>query len=332
MKKQKISRFIGIDISKSTFDVAIINPDNKTASYVFENNNKGLKAFLKLLKNQGIKLSQVLICMEHTGIYGRLIIDKLVENNANICVEMSLKIIRSLGIQRGKNDKIDAIRIAKYASKNVDELELYKPLPEVLDKIRLLISIRDGLIKSKTSIAKYPKELEHFASDLSKIAKKNIKKTIKTIIDEIKRIESEIQKLIKSDQQLNKIILLVTSVIGIGTFTALYFAIYTNMFTRYSNPKQLACYCGVVPFEHSSGSSIRKKTRVNHMANKTLKKQLHMCALAAMVYDPDLKAYYNRKVEEGKSKMLVINNIRNKLILRVCAVIRKQEPYQKNTA
>ncbi|WP_420602831.1 transposase [Flagellimonas sp.] len=132
--------------------------------------------------------------------------------------------------------------------------------------------------------------------------------------------------------KLNKTISLATSVTGVGLFTALYLSIYTNLFTRYQSHKQLACYCGVVPFEHISGTSTRKRARVHHMANKTLKKQLHLCAMAALTHDPEIKAYYKRKVEEGKSKMLVINNIRNKLIVRVCAVIKRQQPYIKVTA
>jgi len=332
MNKQNFSHFIGIDVSKLTFDLAIIDIENNTSSYVFENTSKGVKAFLQLLKNQKITLSKALICMEHTGIYGKLIITKLVEKQANLCVEMSLKIIKSLGLQRGKNDKIDAIRIARYAFKNYAELELYQPISEVLDKIKMLITIRERLVKSKTDLTKYPNELKHFAPELSKVAQKNIKKSVKTFTDEIKRIEEEIQKLILSDAKLNKTIGLVTSITGIGFFTALYLTIYTNLFTRYQNPKQLACYCGVVPFEYSSGTSIIKRARVNHMANKTLKKHLHLCALVAKTHDPELKAYFDRKVEEGKPKMLVINNVRNKLIHRVCAVIRKQQPYQKKTA
>ncbi len=57
-----------------------------------------------------------------------------------------------------------------------------------------------------------------------------------------------------------------------------------------------------------------------------------MGALAAMTCDTEIKAYYHRKVEEGKSKMSVINNIRNKLIHRVCTVIKRQQPYLKTTA
>lgn len=332
MNKQNFSQFIGIDISKSTFDVAIIDSDSNNKSYVFDNTVKGIKAFLRLLKNQKMCLSETLICMEHTGIYGKLIITKLVEKQANVCVEMSLKIMRSLGLQRGKNDKIDALRIARYAAKNHLELELYQPIPEVLDKIKTLITIRERLVKSKADLTKYPNELKHFAPELSKVAQKNIKKSVKVFTDEIKRIEQEIQALIISDEKLNTTISLATSVTGIGKLTALYLTIFTNMFTRYENAKQLACYCGVVPFEYSSGTSIKKRYRVHHMANKTLKKQLHLCALSAIQYDIDLKNYYNRKVEEGKSKMLVINNVRNKLVHRVCSVIKKQQPYVKTVA
>ncbi|TGV03404.1 transposase [Flavivirga rizhaonensis] len=82
----------------------------------------------------------------------------------------------------------------------------------------------------------------------------------------------------------------------------------------------------------SSGSSVQKRSRVHHIANKTMKKQLHMCALSAVRHDPELKIYYERKANEGKNKMLVLNNVRNKLVLRVCAVIKRQKPYQKRVA
>ncbi len=116
MEKLNFLYFIGIDISKATFDVAILKK-NTTASFKFENNNKGIRAFITLLKNQKITLNDTLICMEHTGVYGRLIIQKLLLKKALFCVEMPLRIINSMGIQRGKNDRIDAIKIAKYAAK-----------------------------------------------------------------------------------------------------------------------------------------------------------------------------------------------------------------------
>jgi len=92
----------------------------------------------------------------------------------------------------------------------------------------------------------------------------------------------------------------------------------------------MACYAGVAPFEHRSGTSVRSRTRVSHLANKPLKSLLHMAALSAMQYNKDLQAYYERKVAEGKSKMLVINAVRNKLITRIFACIRDNRKYQEN--
>jgi len=331
MKNLDFLYFVGIDVSKQTFDVAIVN-DKTTKSFLFDNTHKGVKAFLRLLKNQRMDLNDTLICMEHTGIYGSLLTTKLLEAEANFCVEMSLRIIRSLGIQRGKNDKIDAIRIAQYAIKNCNEMELYKPLPEILEKVKVLIKAREQLVNFKADLNKYPNEAKLFAPELGKLAQKQIRKTNKCLESEIKRIEAELQAFILSDEKLNTTIGLVTSVTGIGIMTALYFVIFTNFFTRYQQAKQLACYCGVVPFEHTSGSSVQKRPRVHHMANKTMKKHLHMCALSAVRHDPELKIYYERKADEGKNKMLVLNNVRNKLVLRVCAVIKRQKPYQKRVA
>lgn len=76
-------------------------------------------------------------------------------------------------------------------------------------------------------------------------------------------------------------------------------------------------------------SSIRSKRKVSHRANKDLKTLLHLAALAVIrKKDSDLKRYYVRKVEEGKSKMTVINNIRAKLIARMFGVIKNNTHYQ----
>jgi hypothetical protein len=62
---------------------------------------------------------------------------------------------------------------------------------------------------------------------------------------------------------------------------------------------------------HSSGSSIRGKTRVDHHARKSLKTLLHLAAMSALQVKGELQDYYQRKVNEGKNKMLVINALRN---------------------
>ena len=157
------------------------------------------------------------------------------------------------------------------------------------------------------------------------------KAAIDGITKSIQQIEELINKIIAEDAAIYENYRLIKTVPGIGHLTAVYIICCTNNFASKISGKQLASYAGVVPFEHSSGISIKGKNRVHKMANKELKKMLHLCALTAIKYYPEFKDYFNRKKAEGKNGMLVLNAIRNKLILRVVSVVNKQQPYVDST-
>lgn len=125
---------------------------------------------------------------------------------------------------------------------------------------------------------------------------------------------------------MSKTVELLSSIPGIGRQTSLQFIVYTRNFTLFQNAKHLACYAGVAPFPNESGTLI-KKARVSQLANKKLKKLLHLAAMASVKAKGDLKEYFIRKVQEGKNKMLVLNNVRNKLVSRMFAVIKRQSKY-----
>ena len=139
-----------------------------------------------------------------------------------------------------------------------------------------------------------------------------------------------IDELIQSNITIKTIVERVSSIKGIGKQTAINLYVYTKGFTEFDNGKQLACYCGVVPFTKSSGTSVRYKSGVSPFANRKLKKLLHLCAMAAIRWNVDMKLYYERKVGEGKNKMSVINAVRNKLVLRIFAVVRDERIYVEN--
>ena len=326
----KFTHFLGIDISKEYFDAAIILEGKKELNNhnQFANNAKGIRELRKWLKEFNATSVNTLVCLEHTGLYGKLVIKHLISYEFSLWVEMSLKIIRSIGLQRGKNDKVDAFRIAYYAMKNQQEAVIYKAPRKVVEKIKTLLSVRDKLIQYRSSLSRHTTELKSFDPELYKLAVKHQNNTIKGIATDLKSIEKQLDLLIKEDEILNTIYTQVSSVPGVGKITTLTLICFTNEFSMYATPRQLACYTGVAPFEYTSGKSIKGKPRVNNMANKKLKKLLHMCALTAATYDPELKVYYQRKVEESKNKLLVLNNVRNKLIHRICACIKENRVYQ----
>jgi transposase len=330
----KFKHFIGIDVSKEYFDAVIILHGKKEATThsQFPNSYKGIKSFCKWVKTVGALPQETLVCLEHTGIYGRLIIKYLTAFKFHLWVEMAIRIQRSNGVQRGKNDKIDAERIALYAFKNQETARIYEVPSELIDKIRALLTLREKLTKSKVALKKTSNEMKHFQGSVCLLVEKHQKNTLKAIKSDLKCIEIELNAYIKEDENIKKIYSQTTSVKGVGKITALYLICFTNQFKMYSTPRQLACYVGVAPFEHSSGKSIRGKSKVHFMANKKLKKQLHMCAMSAIVHDLELKEYYQRKVDEGKNKMLVINNVRNKLVHRICSCIRNDRKFEEKKA
>ena len=327
----QFNNFVGIDISKNTFDLALIKDNNASIfiSDAFSNTHSGLVRLEEFLKKQGLKMEETLFCMEHTGIYCRLLSQYLTERKYAVWLEMPVKIIHSLGLQRGKNDRLDAKRLAEYACSKKGKAVLWDPPREVIIRMNDLLTLRDRLVESRKSLKQPIKELRDSGfTDAAELIESKCKTTLNAIDKEIKQIEKDLEDTINKDTNLKKLYRLATSVPGIGKITAMFLLYFTNEFKLFGNAKQLACYCGIAPFEHSSGTSIRGKTRVSHKKKKKLKKLIHLVALSTISRNKELSVYYTRKVAEGKNKMLVINAVRNKILHRLCAVIRRGTPFQ----
>jgi transposase len=323
--------FLGVDVSKATLDVAVVKDGAMVLESQIPNNTKSIRKFFKeVRKSLSMTSEQMTVCLEHTGIYGFVLLDVLQQMKVRVCVEPATQIKQSQGMTRGKNDQIDARRIAQYAFKNRHELRLWKPQRPVLQKLQALLSLRDRLVKVKVQLETPIQEVTGYLdADIAKSLASSSKTAINGIEKDLERVEKEIKKLVDSDHNLKAQFNQATSVPGVGKITGLHMIVATGEFERIREPKQFACYAGVAPFEHQSGSSIRGRTRVSKMANMKMKRLLHLAAMSAIQCCEEIRNYYLRKVAEGKNKMLVINAVRNKLITRVFACIRHQKLYTK---
>lgn len=325
---------IGIDFSKRTMDASyiIIGTMQNYNHRQFSNTEEGCHKLIAWVSEQGYDTSEWLICGEYTGIYSMTAAMVFNDNDLDIWLENPNQIKLSSGMSREKNDKIDSYQIALYAARFMDRVKLYKPQSKVLLQVRELVRFRDRLTKVKTQLSVAAGELKSVRKDWKET--EYICESSKSIVDKINTqisdTEKEIMQLLGTDPELKQMYKLINSVVGVGMQTAIYLLIHTGGFKAFENPRQLACYCGIVPFAKRSGTSLKGRPHVSHMANKKLKTLLHMCALNAVRYDPQLKQYYQRKVEEGKHKMNVLNNVRNKLIHRIYAVITTGQEYDKN--
>lgn len=322
----KIKQTIGIDISKLTFDVCI---HSNQQSKSFKNTKKGFKEFINWVnKNNTFTQQDTLFVLEHTGIYSDLISLFFSKNKINFSVIPGLEIKKSLGIVRGKDDKVDAKRIALYAYRLRDEIKLYTIPLKSISKVKKLTTLRERLVRQRAGYKSSLKEQKSvFTKKENKLLFDTQEKMIKYLTKQINHIEQEIEHIINNDELLKKQKKLITSIKGVGDQTALNIIIATNAFSKFKTWRQFASYSGIAPFPNSSGTSLKGRTKISHLANKKLKSLFDLCAKSAIQYNPELKMYYLKRLENGKNKRSTINVIRNKLLSRIFAVIKRETPY-----
>ena len=324
---------LGIDVSKLSFDVSLIVVFNGQKQPIvinkFNNDAVGLKSFKVWLDEHQVAFdANSLLVIENTGIYHRLIWNFCTTHLLPIFIGNAADLKWSFGIARGKNDKVDSMRLCDYAFKNYDDIKPTTSLNKVLITLKDLLSNRSKLLKQKNAIKQTLNELR-VSNDktIQSLMEKLNKAALDGLQKSIKQIEAELLKIVKQDESILTHYNRMLSVPGIGKITATFIICCTNNFAIKVTGKQLSNYAGVVPFDNTSGTSVKGKSRVHFMANKELKSLLTMGALSAIQAYPEFKDYYERKMKEGKKHLQVLNAIKNKMLLRVASVVNQQRDY-----
>lgn len=331
MKKLSFFYYVGIDISKLWFDAYILdkNTPKQGEHHQFSNNKKGFHAFIQWLKETGVEdLSKVLIGMEHTGVYTVPLCEYLNTTILTYTLIPGLTIKKSLGITRGKNDKIDAKRIARYIYKEIDFMSIHTLPSKAIRSIQSLLAHRRRLQKAKHAFGVSSGERKAYDDiDNLNFLTEASDKMVDFVGEQLKEIDSAINQILHEYPELKRNYDLMCSVPGIGRWTALNLIVCTQNFVRFSNSRKFASYAGIAPFDNSSGKKVAKSAHVSHIANKNIKALLTNGAYSAVRSYQEFKEYFDKQIEKGKNEFCVINNVKNKMIHRVFAVIRRQQEY-----
>jgi transposase len=322
--------FIGVDVSKEGLDIALMASDGTVLAQEKEiNDPKALKKIIrKWERSMHVLPAECLACVEPTGRYSIIATATLVELKVPIWLVHPADVLKSLGNLRGKSDKVDALRLSEYGRRFFDKARLFTSDHLRTRELKELLTLREGFVKQKSSHDKQIKEVKRFCSKKYQQVHLSMHKAAVTLATkQIKRLDGLILQEIKQDPELHKLYDLLISVDGVGPVLAAHLIAITDGFQRFNDPKQLACHAGAAPFQYTSGTSIKGKTRVSKQAHPKLKSLLHMAALGVIQRAGELQHYYKRKRAEGKHAMLVLNAVRCKIIHRVCAVLKRGTPY-----
>jgi transposase len=322
--------FIGIDVSKLTLDMAVLKEGVLLEQAKIANTVAAVSAFLADVKKRlGCTRFNSMLCAEQMGAYNNFLVAAVVKKKYLIVIENPLHLKRSLGLQRGKSDAIDAVRIARYLALHHAALKPWEAPRPVMQQLKLFSSLRKRLIKAKRMFANNAVMEKHFLDrHMQQLMRAHSAQTVQAIASEIEGVERAMEKLIREDERLYHLYLLVISVPNIGVVIATELLLCTNEFKYFNSAKKFASYCGIAPFAYSSGTSIKGKAKVSRLANQEIKSLLHVAAIGSLrKKDSFFALYYERKVKEGKHKLAVLNAIRNKLVHRIFACVLNDRPF-----
>jgi len=323
-----VKYFVGMDIASNTFMAAVGTQPWKLVvkPQEFENSEDGFAKLLSWLKEHHLEPHQTVACMESTGVYGESLAYFLCAKGYRVAVEPPLKVKRAFRPGGPKTDAVDSCQIAEYACRFEDQLNFWQPRTELLEQIKVLLATREQFSGQKTA---HQNALQAIKRKVVRtpLAEQVHEQSITQLQKHIHDIDQELRRLINSDPTLKQMLLLLMSVPGVGLLLAAHMILLTQTSL---DPKELAAYLGIAPNEFSSGTSVFKKTSSRHYGPSAVRKLLYLASCSVRTHREQFRSYFLRKTAEGKSKRLVLNNIANKLLKIICAVLRSNTPFIQN--
>ena len=328
--KKNMKNFIGIDIASETLAISVFRAPGKPimTQEPIANSPEGFQHLLQWLKEQHLKPNNSVICMEATGVYGEAVTQYLAAEKFKIAIEPPLKVKRAFDQDSHKTDAVDSTQIAEYAYRFFDELRFWQPQSEILEKTKHFLSARELLTKQSVSIQNALTAYKrHVIQDAFII--KMYEKNLALVKEQIAQTDSHIDELIHQNPSYHELSLILISLCGVGTLLAAYLLVTTNGFQNITSCKQMAAFLGICPFQHQSGKSIYRNAHSRHFGPGYIRKLLHLASRSIATHNLEFRKYYYRKIEEGKSKTVALNNIANKLLKIIFALVRDRKPYIK---
>ena len=308
--------FVGIDIAKDKFDVALKSNDRFIRA-VFNNNISGFNKLEVWLKKH---TSKPWVCLEATGSYSESVAEFLASKNiiVSVCNPLQIKNYAKSILARNKNDALDAQIIASYAAER--KPRCFTPASGDQKYVRGIVQLIDTLQEQKQQL------LNQLGSTLVNEIKNELKKAIKPIEKRIDKLEVKVNARIKKNSEQNKIKESVKSIKGIGDKTAHALIAYLPDIDLFKNAKQLAAYAGLNPKQHESGK-FKGKTTLSKIGNARLRKALYMPALVVKNSNPYFKDFCSRLEKNGLKPKAIIGAVMRKLIHVIFGILKHKQDF-----
>jgi transposase len=331
--RQIVKQVAGIDVAQKELVVSLGKMYNCLTAEVFTtkvfaNTEKGYEALLSWVKQLMIQDVPVRFVMEATGVYHESLAFFLDDNEQEVTIVLPSKIsnyVKTLEVKT-VTDKTASQSIALFGLER--KLDCWQRPKTLFKKLRQLTRERNQLVDESTVI-KNQLHADMTEAHPNKATLERTKKRIAFLNKQQAEIKAEISLLLKEDKEMQQLLVLLCSITGIGTLTAVTILAETNGFELIRNKKQLSSYAGLDVKEKQSGTSVKTKPKISKRGNKYLRKAMHMPALTAIRRDERFKAIFARLVSKHGIKMKAVIAVQRKLLEMAYTVYKSQVKYDK---
>ncbi len=312
--KNTYTQIYGIDVSKDHLDKCLLGgPEGKGYSQI-PNSSHSILEWIG-----GLDKGCTLCVLEYTGSYSSRLLHLLKAHGIAVSMvnpHQSSHFMKALGIIN-KNDRNAAETLA-LMGRSLD-LPLYEMESAQLQRRKQVLGSLRAMKKQRQMLLNQLHALSYQAV-VQPAVKQAFEQTLETVNEQIGLLEGELEGL--SDDEHERQMAKITSVVGIGPKTARALLCATGGLGAFAHDRQLAKFIGIVPSSHDSGSSVRYKGPITKKGNSELRACLYMAARSARRFNLACKELYERLRSKGKCHKQAMVAVMNKLVRQVYAVLK----------
>lgn len=332
--KKIVKQVAGIDVAQNELVICLGRMyDDWTpelyASKIFANTPKGFVSFVQWVHKCSDPTVPFRYTMEATGVYHESLAYYLDEQELEVSIVLPNKISNYARTLNAKTvtDKTASEAIALFGLER--KLDQWSRPNGLFKKLKQLTRERGQLVDERT-VLKNQWHAEQAGAEPSKKSIERIKKRIALLNKQEEEIQGELKELIKSDAEMQQLIVLICTLPGVSILTAATVLGETNGFDLIRNKRQLTSYAGLDVREKQSGTSVKGKPRISKKGNRHLRKAMHMPALAAIRHDERFKAVFARLVARHGIKMKAAVAVQRKLLELIYILFKTRKPYERD--
>jgi transposase len=321
------SSYVGIDIGKSELVCCYLysQASEKKESLTVANTPSGHKKIISWIQTlQQKNQTSITTVMEATSSYWETIAAHLNTANQPVCVVQPLRIAHFAKVlfKRSKSDSADAHTIALYG--HSQHPVKWQPLTQTHQQSKAISRRIKQLQKMLQA------EKNHLEHTNDSYCQKDIKATIKQLTTRIEKLKQQLQSIVQEDPLLDSQFKLLQSINGIGAQSASQLIAELPNLAEFEDARQLAAWAGLTPRHHQSGTSGKTKTPISKIGSNHLREILYFPALVGTRYNPILKTFRDRLIENGKTKLQAVIAAMRKLLHIIYGVLTTQQPFDPN--